>query len=77
MRGKNSEVEEIKILKYRRKSHVDIINEESKESNSEEEEIGIRRYNRRSRVDIMNKEVKRWTSSSKQQEATPEITNTK
>ena len=48
-----------------------------KETSSEEEDIGIRKFRRRSRVDIMNIEVKVWTFSSKQQEAPPEITNTR
>ena len=48
-----------------------------KGSSNEEEDIGIRKCRRRSRVDIINREVKVWTSSSKQQEAPPEPTNTK
>ena len=48
-----------------------------KESSREEEEIGIRKCGRRGQVDIINKEVKGWTSSSKQQEAPPQISNTK
>ena len=38
MKGSSGEVEDIKISKCSRKSHVNIINEETKESNSEEEE---------------------------------------
>ena len=72
-----SAVEEIKIPRCIRKSHDNIINEEMKVSSSEEEEIGIRKCRRRSQVDIIKEEVKGWTSSSKQQEATPEPTNTK
>ena len=49
----------------------------SEASSSEEEEIGIRKCMRRSRVDIINEEVKGWTSQSKEQEDTPERTNTK
>ena len=77
MKGKKSEDEEIKITKCSRKSHVETVNEGTKESSSEEEDIGIHKCRRRSRVDIMNKEVKGWTSSSKQQEAHPKTTNTK
>ena len=43
---------------------------------SEEEEIVIRKCRRRSRFEMINKEVKIWTSSSKKQEAPPELTNT-
>ena len=50
MRGKISEVEEIKILKCIRKGHVDIINEEIKGSISEEEYIEMSKFRRRSRV---------------------------
>ena len=74
---KISEEEEIKIPKCSRKSHVETLNEETKESSSEEKEIGIHNYRRRSQVYIMNKGVKVWTSSSKQQGAPTEITNTK
>ena len=70
-------MEVIKIFKCRRKFHVDIINWEMKGSSSEEEEIGIRKCRRRSLADIMNEEVKVYKSSSKQQEAPPEPTNTK
>ena len=77
MKGKGSELEEIIILKYSRKSQVDIINEEMKVSISEEEEIGISKCSRRNRVWIVNEEVKGRTYSSKQQEAPPEPTNTK
>ena len=65
------------MYKYRRKSNVDIINEEMKGIISEVEETGIHKCSRRSRVDIINKEVKGWTYSSKQQEALPEPTKTK
>ena len=58
-------MEEIKICKCRRKSRVDIINEEMKGSISKEEDIVIRKCRRRSRFDIINEEVKGWTSSSK------------
>ena len=67
MKGISSEVEEIKILKCKRKNHVDTINEEMKGSISEEEETVIRKCRRRIRVDIINEEVKGWTSSLKQQ----------
>ena len=77
VKGSSSEVEDIKIRKCRRKSNVDIINKAMKVSSSEEEEIGILKCRRRSRVGITNEEVKLWTSSSKQQEAPPEPTNTK
>ena len=77
MKGSSSEVEDIKISKCSRKSHVDIINEEMKGISSEEEDIGTRKCRIKSRVDIINEEVKGWTSSSKQQEAPPESTNTK
>ena len=77
VKGKISEVEDIKILKCRRKSHVDIINEEMKVSSSEDEYIVIRKCRRRSRFYIIKKEVIGLTSSSKQQEAPPEPTNTK
>ena len=50
MKGENSEVERIKILKCSRKIHVGIINEEVKGSSSEEEDIGMRKCRRRSRV---------------------------
>ena len=65
MKGSSGEVEDIKMRKCIRKSHVDIINEEMKGSSSEEEEIGIRKFRRTSQVDIINEEVKRWTSSLK------------
>ena len=77
MKGGSNEVEEIKILKCSRKSHVGIIYEEMKRIRSEEEEIGIRKCTRRSWVEIMNEEVKGWTLSSKQEEAPTEPTNTK
>ena len=77
MKGKSSEVEEIKILRCSRKRHDDIINEEMKGISSEEEDIGIRKCRRKSRVEIMNEEVKRWTFTSKQQEALPEPKRTK
>ena len=77
MKGNVFEVEEIKILKCRRKGRVDIINKEMKGIISEEEGIGIRKFRRIIRVEIINEEVKGWTSSSKQQEAPPEPTNTK
>ena len=70
-------MEEIKILKCSRKSHVDIINEEMKVSSSEEEDIVIRNCRRITRFDIINEEIKGWTSPSKQQEAPPEPTKTK
>ena len=60
-------MEEIKIPKYSRNNHVNIINEEIKGSSSEEEDIGIQKSNRRSRFYIINEEVKGWTSLSKQQ----------
>ena len=63
MKGKISEVEEIKILKCSTKSHVETINEGMKVISSKEEEIGICKCSRRSRVEIMNKEVKGWTFS--------------
>ena len=49
MKGNISEVEEIKILKCSRKSHVENVNEEIKGSSSEEEEIGIHKCRIRSR----------------------------
>ena len=67
MKGKSSEEEEIRIPKCNRKSHIETLNEETKESSSEEEYIGIRKCSRRSRVDNMNEEVKGWIFSSKQQ----------
>ena len=42
MKGSSGELEDIKIRKCSRKSHVDIINEEIKGISIEEEEIGIR-----------------------------------
>ena len=54
MKVSSNEVEEIKIHKCKRKSPVDIINEEMKESSSEEEEIGIRRCRRKIQSDIAN-----------------------
>ena len=54
MKGKISEEEEIKIPKCSKKSHVETVNEETKEISSEEEYIGIRKCRRRSRVDNMN-----------------------
>ena len=71
MKGKSSEDEEIKITKCNRNSHVETVNEETKESSSEEEDIGIRKCKGRSCIDNMNEEVKVWTSSSKQQESSP------
>ena len=44
--------------KCRRKSNVDIINEEVKGISSEEEEIEIRKCRRKSQVDILKKEMK-------------------
>ena len=70
-------MDEIKIYKCRRKSHVDIINEEIKGSSSKEEDIGIRKSRRISRVDIITEEMIGSTCSSKQQEAPPDPTNTK
>ena len=70
-------MEEIKVRKCSRKGHVETVNGEMKGNSSEEEYIGILKCRRRSRVEIMNKEVKGWTSSSKQQEAPPELTKTK
>ena len=70
-------IKRFKKRKCRRKSHVDIINEEMKGSISEEEGIGIRNYRRRIRIDNINEEVKVWTSSYKQQESPTEPTNTK
>ena len=70
-------MEEIKICKCRRKSHVDISNEEMERSISEEEDIGIRKCSIISWVDIINGEFKGCTKSSKQQEAPPELTKTK
>ena len=54
MKVKSSEEEDIKRPKCNRKSYVDTVNEETKESSSEEEEIEIRKCRRRSRVDNMN-----------------------
>ena len=71
------EEEEIKWPKWNKKGDVENVNEETKESNSEEEDIGIRKCRRKIRIDKINEEVKGWTSSSKQQEYPPEITNTK
>ena len=48
MKGKISEVEEIKILQCNRKSHVETANEEMKGSSSKEEDIGICKCRRRS-----------------------------
>ena len=67
MKGSSSELEENKIRKCSRKSHVDIINKEMKLSSSEDEEIGIHNFRRRSWVDIINEEVKGWTPSPKKQ----------
>ena len=47
--------EEIKIPKCSRKSHVETVNEESKESSSEAKEIRIPKCRRLSRADNMNK----------------------
>ena len=77
VKGKSSELEEIKILKFSRKIHIDIINEELRGSSSEEEEVGISKCRRRIKVEIMNRKVKEWTSSSAKQEAPPEQTKTK
>ena len=77
MKVKRSQEKEIKIPMCSRKGRVETEKEEMKETSSEEEDIGIRKFRRRSRVDIMNIEVKVWTFSSKQQEAPPEITNTR
>ena len=77
MKGSSSEEEGIKIHNCKRKSHVDIINEEIKGSSSKEEDIGICKCRRKSRVDIINEELKGWKSLSKQQETPPEPTNTK
>ena len=43
VKGKNCEVEEIKIPKCSRKSHVETVNGETKVSSSEEEYIVIRK----------------------------------
>ena len=75
--GKSIEEEEIKLPKCGRKGYFENVDEETKESNSEEEGIGICNCRRKSRIDKINEEVKGWTSSSKQQEYPPEITNTK
>ena len=55
MKGKISEEEEIKIPKCNRKSHVETVNEETKEVSSEEEDIGICKCGWKSHVDIINK----------------------
>ena len=70
----SSEEEDINCI---RKSHIETVNDEIKGSSSKEEDIEVCKFSRRGRVEIMNKEVKRWTYSSKQLEAPPEITNTK
>ena len=62
-KGKKSEEEEIKIPKCNRKSHVETVNEETKETSSEEEEIRVRKCRTRIRVDNMNEEVKGWKYS--------------
>ena len=67
MKLSSSEEEYIGIRRCRRKSRVDIQDEEVKVSSSEEEDIVIRKFRRRSRVDIVNEEVEVCTSSSKQQ----------
>ena len=72
--ARSSEEEDIKCI---RKSRVETVNEEMKGSSSEEENIGIRKCRIRIQVEIMNEEVKGWTSSSKKQEAPPEITKIK
>ena len=66
VKGRSSEVEEIKTRKCTRKSHDDIINEEMKRISRKEEYIVIRKCGRRSRVDIINEELKGWTYSLKQ-----------
>ena len=71
MKGESSEKEDIIRPKCNRKSHIETVNEETKESSSKEEDIGIRKCRRRSLAGNMNEEVKGWTSSSKQQEAHP------
>ena len=71
MKVKSSEEEDIKGPNCNRKTHIETVNEETKESSSEEEEIGICKCSRRSRVYNMNEEVKGWTYSSKQQESPP------
>ena len=58
-------MEEIKICKCKRNSHVYIINKEMKGSSSEEKDIVIRKCRRRSRVDNTNEEMKGWKSSPK------------
>ena len=60
------EEEEFGTRNCRRKTHVEIINEEVKLSSSEEEYIGIRRCRRKSRVDIQDEEVK--VSSSEEED---------
>ena len=70
-------MEEIKLSRCRRKSHVDIISEEMKERISKQEEIGISKCSRRSRVDIIIEGVKGWTSLSKQKEGSQKPTNIK
>ena len=70
-------MEEIKIRRCTEKSHVDNINENMKGSSSKEEDNVIRKCRKRIWVHITNEEVKGWTSSSKQQEAPPETSNTK
>ena len=77
LNGSGIEEEEIKSSKWGRKGSVETKNEKTKEINSEEEDIGIQKCRRKSRIDKIDEEVKRWTSSSKQQEYTPERTKTK
>ena len=75
--ARSSEEKDIVMRKCRRKSNVEIINEELKGSSSREGYIRIHKCRRISRVDNINEEVKGWTSSSKKHEASPEPTNTK
>ena len=77
VKGSSSKEEDIGYNQCRIISIVDIINEAVKGISSEQEYILIRKCRIRSQVDIINEEVKVWKSSSKQQEAPTEPTNTK
>ena len=54
MKGKISEVKDIKILKCNRNIHVKNVNEEMKEISSKKEDIWMLKYRRKSNAEITN-----------------------
>ena len=63
---RSSKEEDIGMYNFRRKSIVEITNEEVKGSSSEEEEIKIRKCIRKSYVDIINEEMKGISSEEEE-----------